>query len=412
MTTRSAAREQTPLQPRVPGRIRAMLDSPLATYHILIGASALLLIMGLIMVFSASSVESYKLFGSSFVLAERQFMFAGIGVLLMLGVSRLPISTVRKSAWPLLILAVLLLMAVLVIGVSVAGQRNWIALGGPFRFQPSELAKLALVIWGADLLARKEPLLGDMRHLLIPLLPVSGLLIGLVLLEKDLGTVLIMVPIVAGLLFAAGAGYQIFVWLGAASLIAIAMLSMGASYRLGRFSAWLHQDSDPTGVGWQLTHARYAFALGGWWGQGLGASKEKWGSLPEAHTDFIFAVVGEELGLFGTLVMLALFAVLIFAALRVARESTDLFVQLAATAITAWIGIQTLFNLGAVLGVLPITGVPLPLVSYGGSSLLPTMAALGLLIAFARQQPDARRALADRQRERSRNRAAKRAKAV
>ena len=398
----------TALAPRrMNGRIRHLLDSPLATYHLLVGSTVILLGMGLVMVLSASSVESYKVFGSSFVLAERQFMFAGIGVLLMLAVSRVPVSSIRRAAWPLLAAAIVLLVVVLVIGVSVAGQRNWIALGGPFRFQPSELAKLALVVWGADLLARKQPLLNETRHLLVPLLPVSFLILGLVLLEKDLGTVLILMPIVAGLLFAAGAGWRIFAALGALSLAAIAVLSMGASYRLGRFSAWLHPDSDPMGVGWQLTHARYAFAVGGWWGQGLGASKEKWGSLPEAHTDFIFAVVGEELGLLGTVVMLLLFGVLILAALRLARDTEDFFVRLASTAIAAWIGVQTLLNLGAVLGVLPITGVPLPLVSYGGSSLLPTMLALGLLMAFARQEPEARRALADKSRGRARDRAAR-----
>lgn len=391
--------------PRDSGRARGVLSSPLATYHVLLGATALLLALGLVMVLSASSVESYKLYGSSFVLAQRQLMFAVGGVALMLVVSRIPVRSVRRAAWLGLAVALLLLVVVLVIGVSVAGQRNWIALGGPFRFQPSEFAKLALVVWGADLLARKRPLLGDPRHLLIPLLPIGGLVVLLVLLEKDLGTVLILLPIIAGLLFAAGAGFWVFGLLGAAAVAGIAVLSMGASYRMGRFAAWLNPDADPLGVGWQLTHARYAFAVGGWWGQGLGASREKWGSLPEAHTDFIFAVVGEELGLVGTLVMLVLFAVLVLAALRLARDSDDFFVQLASTAIAAWLGVQALLNLGAVLGVLPITGVPLPLVSYGGSSLLPTLIALGLLMSFARQEPAARKALADRARRRARSRA-------
>ena len=394
------------------GRVRGLLSSPLATYHLLVGSTTLLLALGLVMVLSASSVESYKVFGSSFVLAQRQFMFAGLGVLLMLVISRVPITSIRRFAWPLLVGSFVLLVAVLVIGVSVAGQRNWIALGGPFRFQPSELAKLALVIWGADLLTRKQTMLRDPRHLLVPLLPISGLIVALVLLEKDLGTVLILMPIVAGLLFAAGAGAWVFLGLGALAGAAIALLSMGASYRMGRFAAWLNPDADPLGVGWQLTHARYAFAVGGWWGQGLGASREKWGSLPEAHTDFIFAVVGEELGLLGTITMLVLFCVLIMSALKLARDSQDFFVQLASTAIAAWIGVQTLLNLGAVLGVLPITGVPLPLVSYGGSSLLPTLIALGLLMAFARQEPAARKALADRARKRARASSARRAESA
>ena len=370
------------------GSVKAwLLHHPLSTYHLLLGTTLLLLLAGLVMVLSASSVESYKTFGSSFVLAQRQLMFAVIGVALMFVFSRLPVRVFRAAAWPMLIVALVMLVAVLVIGVSVAGQRNWIALGGPFRLQPSEFAKLALVIWGADLLARKRAVLDQWRHLLVPLVPVSLLIIGLVLAEGDVGNTLILLPILAGLLFAAGAPLRLFVALFALAVAGVAVMSVVASYRVKRFTAWLDPEADPLGVGYQLTHAQFAFATGGWWGQGLGASREKWGSLPEAHSDFIFAVVGEELGLAGTLVILLLFAVLVFAALRLARDTHDDFVRYASTAVAAWIGVQTLVNLGAVLGLMPITGVTLPLVSYGGSSLLPTLMALGMLMAFARREP-------------------------
>ncbi len=371
-----------------PGPVRSwLLHHPLSSYHLLLGATLLLLLIGLVMVLSASSVESYETLGSSFALAQRQTMFAIIGVAAMVGVSRMRVKTIRRLAWPALVVTFAMLVVVLVVGVSVAGQRNWIQIVGPFRFQPSELAKLALVLWGADLLARKEPLLDQWRHLLVPLLPVAFLMMGLVLLEKDLGNVMILLPILAGLLFAAGAPWRLFGALGVVAVGGVAVMSMVASYRVKRFTAWLDPSADPLGVGYQLTHAQFAFAVGGWWGQGLGASKEKWGSLPEAHTDFIFAVVGEELGLAGTLVILLLFAVLVFATLRVARDTQDSFVRMACTGVAAWLGVQTVLNLGAVLGLTPITGVPLPLVSYGGSSLIPTLVALGMVMAFARQEP-------------------------
>jgi len=368
------------------GRARALLTSPLSTYHILLGATGLLLALGLVMVLSASSVESYKVFGSSFVLAQRQLMFAIIGVVLMLVTSRLPVRTIRGLAWPSLGLALVLLLLVLVIGVSVAGQRNWISLGGPFRLQPSEFAKLALVIWGADLLARKQALVTDRRHLLVPLLPVSALIIGLVLLGRDLGTVLILLPIVAGLLFAAGAGWGVFATLGAAAVAGVAALSMGTSYRMGRFEAWLNPDADPLGVGWQLTHAHYALALGGWWGEGLGASREKWGSLPEAHTDFIFAVVGEELGLFGTLVVMGCVMTLMWGGSRIALTAKDEFGRLVAVGVTAWLGFQALIHIGVTVGTLPTKGITLPFVSYGGSSLVVSLVGVGLLLAVARDR--------------------------
>ena len=375
-----------------------LLDRPLTSYHLVLGGTSLLLALGLVMVLSASSVSAYEISGSSLSIFQKQAMWAAIGVPLMWWVSRMPATLMRKAAIPLLIGAVGLLLLVLVpgIGLRVNGNQNWIDFGGPFRLQPSEAAKLAIVVWGADLLTRKEKLLGQWRHLLVPLLPVAGLLIGLVLLGGDLGTAMILIAIVAALLFVVGAPMRLFVLGGAGVLGMVALLSLTAAHRLHRFQSWLHPEQDPLGIGWQAVHARYALGSGGWWGLGLGASREKWGSLPEAHTDFIYAVIGEELGLVGTLVVLVLFAVLVYAGVRVALRSTDPFVRLAAAAATAWIGFQAVVNMGAVVGLLPITGVPLPLVSYGGSALLPTLVALGMLLSFARDEPGARQALAAR----------------
>ncbi len=368
-------------------RGRSLLHHPRGLYFLLLGAALLLLGLGLVMVLSASSILSLKQTGSAYTLAQRQLLFAVIGIVLMLVCSRLPVMVWRRLAWPGLILALALLVAVLVIGVEVSGQRNWIDIVGPFRLQPSEFAKLAVIVWSADLLARKEPMLNRWSHLLMPLLPIAGMVLVLVLLEGDVGNTLILALIVSGVLFAAGAPLRLFVLLGALGVLAIGMLTLAAPYRMSRFTSWLDPQADRLGDGWQVIQGQYALGTGGWWGVGLGASREKWGSLPEAHTDFIYSVIGEELGLVGTLSVLVLFGIVAFVAFRLVVASPDLFVRLASAGVGTWIIGQAVINVGAVLGLLPITGVPLPLVSYGGSSLIPLLMAIGMLLSFARRLP-------------------------
>lgn len=374
-------------------RLALLLRHPLSTYYLLLGTTLLLLVLGLIMVMSASSIESFRVFGSAYTLAQRQAMFAIIGVVAMLFAARTSVQFWRGFAWVLLLGAFALLVAVLVVGVEVAGQRNWIEIIGPFRLQPSEFAKLALVVWGAALLTRKGRPLDTWSRLLVPLLPVAALTMVLVLMEGDFGNTLMLAAITMGILFAAGAPLRLFVVLGGALVTGVALLTVAAPYRMERFTSWLNPAEDRLGVGWQVSQGQYALGTGGFWGVGLGASREKWGSLPEAHTDFIFPVIGEELGLVGTLTVLALFGILAFAVFRLSRTTHDPFVRLAAAGVGTWIVVQAVINIGAVLGVLPITGVPLPLVSYGGSSLIPTLVALGMLMAFAKNEPGARRAL-------------------
>lgn len=357
---------------------------PMVLYYLLLGAALALLLLGLLMVLSASSVLSIRQLGSPYTLAQRQGLFAIAGVVLMLIATRIPIAWWRRMAWPSLIAAFALLGAVLVIGVEVSGQRNWIDIIGPFRLQPSEFAKLAIILWSADLLTRKQATINRWSHLLVPLLPVTGLMLLLVLLEGDVGNTLLLAIIVGGVLFAAGAPLRLFAVLGAAGLLAIAALTIAAPYRMSRFTSWLDPGADRLGDGWQVTQGQYALGTGGWWGVGLGASREKWGSLPEAHTDFIFPVIGEELGLIGTLTVLVLFGVIAFVAFRIVRSATDPFMRLAAAGIGTWIIVQAVVNIGAVLSLLPITGVPLPFVSYGGSSLIPLLVAIGMLLSFAR----------------------------
>ncbi|NQU37489.1 MAG: putative lipid II flippase FtsW [Actinobacteria bacterium] len=350
------------------------------------------------MVLSASTVVSYRGTGSSYTLFFRQLMFAVLGVAAMMLMSRMPVAFFRRVAPLLMIVAFAALLLVLVpgIGVEVNGQRNWINLGGPFRLQPSEFAKFALIVWTANLIARRREMVDGWRSLLIPLAPVAGSMILLILLEGDLGTTLVMMPAVAAILLVAGAPMKLFAWMGVAVGSMILFMSITTPYRLQRFATWLDPAADPDGAGWQVLHGQYALATGGWWGVGLGASREKWGFLPEAQTDFILAVIGEELGLVGTLSVLALFAMIAYVIWQIASKADTDFVRLATVGIGIWIVAQALINVGAVVGALPITGLPLPLVSYGGSSLTFTMMAIGMLLAFARNQPAAREFLDNR----------------
>ncbi|MFK4595263.1 putative lipid II flippase FtsW [Streptomyces pristinaespiralis] len=390
--------------PRGPRRLyeqaRRAWDRPLTAYYLILGSSLLITVLGLVMVYSASMIQAleYSLPASYFF--QKQFVAAVIGTVLLLVASRMPVKLHRALSYPLLVITVFLMVLVQVpgIGHAVNGNQNWIYLGGPFQLQPSEFGKLALILWGADLLARKQDrrLLTQWKHLLVPLVPVAFLLLGLIMLGGDMGTAIILTAILFGLLWLAGAPTRLFAGvLGIAGFVGLLLIRTNEN-RMSRLSCIGAIDLGPEGECWQAVHGIYALASGGWFGSGLGASVEKWGQLPEPHTDFIFAIAGEELGLAGTLSVLALFAALGYAGIRVAGRTEDPFVRYAAGGVTTWITAQAVVNIGAVLGLLPIAGVPLPLFSYGGSALLPTMFAVGLLIAFAREDPAAKAALAVR----------------
>jgi cell division protein FtsW len=381
----------------VADRLRS-LDRPLTSYYLVLVASLLLVALGVVMVFSASSVESLRHTGSVFAIARKQVIWVGLGLPLLWLTARVPPRVFRRLAFPALIVSVLLLMAVLAVGHRVNGNRNWIQLGGPFEIQPSEAAKLALVLFGAHVLARKRKWLASPSHLCVPLLPVAAVVIGLVVVGHDLGTSIVLLAIVVALLFFVGTPMRYFVTLGGGVLAMVLMLIAGDPNRMSRVASFLHPFATYQGSGWQGAQSIFGLSSGGVTGVGLGASREKWGYLPEAHTDFIYAIIGEELGMIGALGVLVLFGALIFGGFRIAARSRDLFVTLAAAAITSWIAVQALVNIGAVLGVLPITGIPLPLVSYGGAALLPMMVAVGMLLSFARNEPGAAAALAARRR--------------
>jgi len=375
--------------------VRQLVNRPLTPYYLILGSTVLLTILGLVMVLSASSVESYVDSGSLWAVGKKQALWVAIGIPLFAVATRMPTRFWRVIAVPALIGSIVLLVLVLVpgIGMSVNGNQNWIQLPGSFRIQPSEAAKLALVIWGADVLARKERLLGQVSHLVVPLIPVAGLVVTLILLGGDLGTSLIVMAVIAGLLFVSGAPFRLFVVLGSAALVVVLYMTFERSARLSRLQNFLDPFADYQDSGWQAAHSLFALASGGWWGVGLGGSAEKWGALPEAHTDFIFAIVGEELGLVGTLTVLAVFGALVLGIIRVALLTEDTFARFASGTVAVWLGAQAVINIGGVVNLLPITGVPLPLVSYGGSALLATMIGLGMVLSFARRLPGARKAL-------------------
>ena len=294
-------------------------------------------------------------------------------------------------------LSVLGLLLTQLVGHSVNGATRWLPIAG-IQLQPSEFAKLAFVLWGADLLARNEQLgrLTQWRHLLVPLMPGAGILGVLVMVGDDLGTTLVLLTIFIALLWVAGTPGRLFIGMLGFICLVVAILIVVSSYRSDRITCFFHPQAHAATSCWQPLQGKYALASGGWFGVGLGASRQKWGMLPDPSSDFIFAILGEELGLAGTLCVVGLFGGLGYAGLRIARRVSDPFVRFAATAITAWIVVQALVNIGAVIGVLPITGVPLPLVSAGVSSLLVTMAAIGMLMAFAKREPGAAEALAAR----------------
>lgn len=358
-------------------------------YAILISTLSLVM-LGLVMVLSASTQISFLETGNQYEIALRQLLFATVGLILMLAISRLPLSFFYKWSNFIIGLALTLLILVLIpsIGISVAGQRNWIELYGPFRLQPSEYAKLSLVIWGAWVLSKTvEKTELTWKKLLFPVYWVGLIITLLVVSQGDVGTALIILPIVLALYYAAGAPL-IFNFINAlVGFLALIILTIQAPYRMQRWISWLDPESDPEGAGWQIIQGKYALAEGGIFGLGLGASKQKWGWLPAAHTDFIYAVIGEELGLIGTSLVLFLFAIFIIATIALARRTKNNFTRIFAFGVAGWILMQTLVNLGGVLGILPITGVPLPFISYGGSSLLFILIAVGILLACLRNEP-------------------------
>ena len=344
----------------------------------------------------------------------KQVAFAAIGVPLMFLASRLPLTFWKKVAWPALIFGVAFQLLVFVPGLGVAadGNRNWINIGG-IQAQPSEFLKLGLALWVAYVLFRKQTLLGLWRHVYIPLVPVAILAIGAVIAGHDLGTAMVLVLIVLGALFFSGVKLRIFILPAIAAAAAVAVLAVASPDRMRRFMSFLNPNclDDYFNDCYQPLHGIWGLASGGIFGLGLGNSREKYDWLPAAANDYIFAIVGEELGLIGCAVVLTLFALFAVGAFHVIRKTDDPFVRIAAGGITVWIVGQALINIGVVLRVFPVLGVPLPFMSQGGTSLVSVLIASGVLLAFTRTLPasiarrEARIAQARAARERAKLRA-------
>jgi len=354
-------------------------------YLALAAILVLLNLVGLVMVLSASSVYSLEEHGSSWAIFLRQAFSAGIGLVLLLIAQRVDYRSWRKVSGIGLAVALGLLLFVLIPGVGAGanGATRWIAVG-PISIQPSEVAKLALLVYAAMFIARNIHEVQRSLRSVVPLLGFTGVIVVLIMLQPNLGTTLITVGIVAVMLFTAGAPWRPLAIVGALLTVAAVVAAWAAPYRRARVLAFLDPWADPAGTGYQTLQASSAIAEGGWTGVGIGASRAKWGFLPFAHTDFIFAIIAEEFGIIGAAVVVALYGGLVVVGARVARRVPDNFGMLLATGVTAWFGLQALVNMGAVVGLLPITGVPLPFVSAGGSALFANMAAAGVLLGVAR----------------------------
>lgn len=383
----------------VVGRVRSprRLGAALATwrhagvarppeYLALLTVVIVLNLVGLVMVLSASSVAAQDAYASSWHFFWRQVQWVVLGAAALAVTSRLDYHLIRRLIVPLLALSALLLLAVLVPGVGheVSGSSRWLGTGS-IRFQPSEMAKLALVAYAAEALAMRADVVGDWRAVLRPILLVFGLFGGLVMLQPDMGTTIVMTIAVATTIFVGGVRLTHLAVSGASLMALGVVAALAAPYRRARILSFANPWADASDGGYQVVQSLIALGSGGWTGVGLGASRAKWLFLPNAHTDFIFAIIGEELGLLGCFMVLGLLLAFLVFGVRVALRAPDRFGMLLAAGIVGWIVGQSLVNIGAVIGMLPVTGVPLPFISFGGSALVIAMVATGILLNIARQ---------------------------
>jgi cell division protein FtsW len=370
------------------------VDRPFASVQLLLLAAAGLLGFGLLMAVSTTIAVAHTAGGTSSIWAQvvKEGEFVAVGVPVFWIALRLAPRTYRMLAYPALAVTMAALLAVLVpgIGIGVYGARRWIDLG-PVQLQPSEFAKVAMLLWGGDLLARKQQLgtLRRARHLFVPLLPGFVLVATLVMLEPDLGTTLCFMLVLLGLLWMVGMPLRYFVVVVLAVAGSVTSLAMTSSYRARRLTTFLDPFKDAKNTGFHTVEGLYALASGGVFGVGLGQGTSKYGWVPNASSDYVFAIIGEELGLIGCLAVLGLFGLLAYTGMRIARRNADPFVRLVAGAATVWLCGQALINIGYVTGLLPVTGIPLPFISAGGTSLLVSFFVLGMLVSFARHETPA-----------------------
>ncbi|MFE6966083.1 putative lipid II flippase FtsW [Agromyces sp. NPDC057679] len=371
-----------------------------ADYFLLLGTTLFLVVLGLVMVLSASLVESYLEDGGLLDQAIRQGVFAIIGIPAMLIASRMPERFWMRIAWPALIITCIpqLLVVATDLGIEDGGNTNWLRIG-PVQFQPSEFIKVALVIWLGLIVTKKQDKLGDFTHGVLPILLVGGGAIGLVLLGGDLGTVMIMGAMLLGALFLIGVRLRLLLVPILVAIVGFVIVAFSSENRMRRIMSFVDSNCDTGGADtlnscWQVMHGTYALANGGVFGVGLGNSAAKWSWLPAADNDFIFAIIGEELGLIGAIVVIGMFVLLAVAFARVLRSARTMFAKTVTAAVMVWVIGQACVNIGVVLGVFPVLGVPLPLVSAGGTALLTTLVAIGVVLSVARDPEAPARAAA------------------
>jgi cell division protein FtsW len=397
MLTRLVRRDNTSLQPGTgekPSKVGAWLGRPMTSFHLVIAVVALLTTLGLTMVLSASGVRSYDDDGSPWVIFGRQVLWTVIGLFGFYLALRIPVRVMRRSASASFVLTIVMLVLVLVpgIGKQANGSRGWFVVYG-LSMQPSELAKIAFAIWGAHLLAARRVERASLREMLIPLVPAAVIALGLVVAQPDLGQTVSLAIILLGLLWYGGLPLRVFVSSLFAAISAAAVLAVSEGYRSDRVRSWLNPSADPQDSGYQARQAKLALANGGIFGDGLGQGTAKWNYLPNAHNDFIFAIIGEELGFVGALGLLCLFGLFAYTGMRVARRSVDPFLCLLTATVTLWVLGQAFINVGYVVGLLPVTGLQLPLISAGGTSTATTLFIMGMIANAARHEPEAVAAL-------------------
>ncbi|ADT98965.1 MULTISPECIES: putative lipid II flippase FtsW [Mycolicibacterium] len=375
-------------------RVGAWLGRPMTSFHLIVAVTALLITMGLTMVLSASGVYSYDQDGSPWSVFTKQVLWTVIGLFAFYVALRTPVAVMRRFAFTGFAFSIVLLVLVLIPGIGKVanGSRGWFVVAG-FSMQPSELAKIALAIWGAHLLAARRMEHASLREMLVPLVPAAVIALALIVLQPDLGQTLSMGVILLGLLWYAGLPLRVFLTSLGAVLVSGVILALAEGYRSARVQSWLNPTADAQGSGYQGRQARYALANGGFFGDGLGQSTAKWNYLPNAHNDFIFAIIGEELGFVGAVGLLLLFGLFAYTGMRIARRSADPFLRLLTATATLWILSQVFINVGYVVGLLPVTGLQLPLISSGGTSTATTLLMIGIMANAARHEPEAVAAL-------------------
>ncbi|MDR6867807.1 cell division protein FtsW [Microbacterium resistens] len=373
--------------------------TPISSEFALISSTALLLtIFGLVMVLSATSAIAVDGGEGPYSIVIKQGLFALVGVPLMFLLSRLPVGFWKRIAWPALIVTTMMQLLVFVPGLGVEndGNRNWILIAGQ-NIQPSEFLKLTLALWCGYVLYRKQTLLTRWQHVFIPLVPVTALVIATVMGGHDLGTAMILFLVLLGTLFFSGVRLRIFILPMVLSALAIGVFALTSDRRMSQIASLFNTDNldcyYAAGGCWQQLHAIWGMASGGVFGLGLGNSREKYGWLPAASNDYIFAIVGEELGLIGCALVLALFALFAVGVFHVIRKTDDPFIRIVSGGIVVWVIGQALINIGVVLRIFPVLGVPLPFMSQGGTSLMSVLLACGVLLSFARTLPAGRAAV-------------------